>query len=55
MRNVTAIDPKWLIDVAPNFYQFSSNQSLNSRKKQEKLEPLSTKYGDNNAWRLSRR
>lgn len=33
MRNVIAIDPKWLIDVAGNFYQNSSSMSLNSRKK----------------------
>ena len=33
MRNACTIDPKWLIDVAPSFFQYSSLFHLNARKK----------------------
>lgn len=55
MREVTVIDPKWLIDVAPNFFKIADPNSMSKRKKMEKLEPLQNKYEDPNAWRLSRR
>ena len=55
MREVCAIDPKWLVDVAPNYCKFADPNKISKRKKQEKLEPLHNKYEDPNAWRLSRR
>ena len=56
MREVCAIEPKWLVDVAPNFFRFSDPTLISHRKKQEKLEPLHLKYNsDPNAWRLNRR
>ncbi|EGR30133.1 hypothetical protein IMG5_140980 [Ichthyophthirius multifiliis] len=55
MRNITKIDPKWLVDVAPSFFQYASAGNLSKIKKQEKLESLSNKYGDPEAWRLSKR
>ena len=54
MREVTSIDPRWLVDVAGSFYRFTKG-NLSKWKKQEKLEPLHNKYEDPNAWRLSRR
>jgi len=55
MREICTIDPKWLVDVAPNYCKFADPNSISKRKKQEKLEPLHNKFEDPNAWRLSRR
>ncbi|KAJ1565500.1 DEAH-box ATP-dependent RNA helicase prp22, partial [Nowakowskiella sp. JEL0078] len=40
MREVVAIDPKWLVEMAPAFYKTTDPNKLSKRKKQEKLEPL---------------
>ena len=56
MREVSTIDPKWLIEVAPRFFKESNDPNvLGKRKRQEKLEPLFNRYEDPNAWRPSRR
>ena len=55
MREVCAIDPKWLLEVAPKFFKTSNPKHISKRKRQEKLEPLFNRYQDPNAWRPSRR
>jgi len=55
MREVCSIEPKWLVEVAPNFFKFGDPNTVSKRKREEKLEPLQSKYEDPNAWRLSRR
>lgn len=54
MREVTSIDPKWLVEFAPKFFKFSDPTKLSKAKKQQKIEPLYNKYEDANAWRISR-
>lgn len=54
MREVTAIDPKWLVEFASKFYKFSDPTKLSKSKKQQKIEPLYNKYEDPNSWRISR-
>ncbi|KAJ3362316.1 DEAH-box ATP-dependent RNA helicase prp22 [Allomyces arbusculus] len=54
MREVTAIEAKWLVDVAPNFFQVADATRLSKRKMKEKIEPLFNKYEDKDAWRLSK-
>lgn len=54
MREVTAIDPKWLVEFAPKFFKFSDPTKLSKQKKQQKIEPLYNKYEEPNAWRISR-
>ncbi|ESN96360.1 hypothetical protein HELRODRAFT_189215 [Helobdella robusta] len=54
MRQVTAIDPKWLVEFAPKFFKFSDPTKLSKTKKSQKIEPLYNKYEDANAWRISR-
>ncbi|KAJ3119772.1 DEAH-box ATP-dependent RNA helicase prp22 [Nowakowskiella sp. JEL0407] len=44
MREVVAIDPKWLVEMAPAFYKTTDVNKLSKRKKQEKLEPLFNRY-----------
>lgn len=55
MREVTAIDPKWLTELAPRFFKQADPHKLSRRKRMEKLEPLYDRYNDPNAWRLSKR
>lgn len=52
---MTAIEPKWLTELAPKFFQLSDPTKMSKRKRQEKLEPLWDKYRDPDAWRLSKR
>ncbi|KAL3268521.1 hypothetical protein HHI36_007630 [Cryptolaemus montrouzieri] len=54
MREVTAIDPKWLVEFAPAFYKFSDPTKLSKLKKNQRLEPLYNKYEEPNSWRISR-
>jgi len=55
MREVTAIEPKWLTEFAGTFYKLSDPNKISKRKKQVKIEPLFDKYRDPNEWRISRR
>lgn len=54
MREVTAIDPKWLVEFAPKFFKFADPTRLSRAKKTQKIEPLYNKYEEPNAWRISR-
>lgn len=56
MRNVLAIDPKWLVELAPNFYKKGDPNKLSKAKKNMKIEPLHDYRGEpKDAWRLSKR
>ncbi|CAD8089393.1 unnamed protein product [Paramecium sonneborni] len=56
MREVCEIEPRWLIEVAENYFKAHNQMGqLSKTKKSEKLDPLSCKFGDANAWRLSKR
>lgn len=54
MREVTVIDPKWLVEFASSFYKFSDPTKLSLQKKQLRLQPLYNKYEEPNAWRISK-
>ena len=53
-HNVTAIEPKWLVEVAPQFFQVADANKISKRKRQEKIEPLFNKYEKADEWRLSK-
>ncbi|KAL5730344.1 RNA helicase [Ranunculus cassubicifolius] len=55
MREVTAIDPKWLVELAPRFFKVSDPTKMSKRKRQERVEPLYDRYHEPNSWRLSKR
>ncbi len=55
MREVTAIEAKWLVECAGRFFKQCDPNILSKRKRNEKLDPLHNKYEDPNAWRLSKR
>ncbi|KAI8847111.1 putative ATP dependent RNA helicase [Chytridium lagenaria] len=54
MRECIAIEPKWLVEVAPNFFKVADANKISKRKRQEKLEPLYNKFEKPNEWRISR-
>ncbi|GAA6013358.1 hypothetical protein JCM10207_000867 [Rhodosporidiobolus poonsookiae] len=55
MREVTAIEPRWLTEVAPSFFKVADQNTISKRKKQEKITPLFDKYAEHqDAWRLSK-
>lgn len=57
MRQVLAIDAKWLPELAPKFYQAADPKKMTRRKREERIEPMrEMKKGVNkDDWRLSRR
>ncbi|XP_068474492.1 probable pre-mRNA-splicing factor ATP-dependent RNA helicase DEAH5 isoform X2 [Phaseolus vulgaris] len=40
MREVTAIDPKWLVQLAPRFFKAVDPTKTSKRKRQERIQPL---------------
>ncbi len=50
MREVCAIDPKWLVELAPRFFKAADHQKLSRRKRGERIEPLYDRYNDPMAW-----
>ena len=55
MRGVMVVDPRWLVEVAPRFYQASDPNRMSKAKKRMKIEPLFDKYNPPDIWRLSKR
>lgn len=55
MREVTVVDPKWLVELAPRFYKAADPTKMSKRKRQERIEPLYDRYHEPNSWRLSKR
>ncbi|XP_068665456.1 probable pre-mRNA-splicing factor ATP-dependent RNA helicase DEAH5 [Aristolochia californica] len=55
MREVTVIDPKWLVALAPRFFKVADPTKMSKRKRQERIEPLYDRYHEPNSWRLSKR
>jgi ATP-dependent RNA helicase DHX8/PRP22 len=55
MRECTAIDPKWLVELAPRFFKQADSRVISKRKRMEKLEPLFDRFNEKDSWRLSKR
>ncbi|KAF2615212.1 hypothetical protein F2Q70_00013536 [Brassica cretica] len=55
LREVTVIDPKWLVELAPRFFKVAYPTHMSKRKRQERIEPLYDRYHEPNSWRLSKR
>jgi ATP-dependent RNA helicase DHX8/PRP22 len=54
-REVTAIEPQWLVELAPRFFRKADATSISKRKKAEKIQPLLDKYAKyQDEWRLSK-
>lgn len=56
MREVMAIEAKWLVELAPRFFRTGDPNQLSRRKRRERIEPLYDKYAQRpDDWRLSKR
>ncbi|PWZ53253.1 putative pre-mRNA-splicing factor ATP-dependent RNA helicase DEAH5 [Zea mays] len=53
MRDVTAVDPRWLLELAPRLYKSVDPTKISKRKRQERIEPLYDRYNEPNSWRLN--
>ncbi|TFY78795.1 hypothetical protein EWM64_g5219 [Hericium alpestre] len=53
-HNVISIEPKWLVEVAPQYFKVADENKISKRKRQEKIEPLFNKYEKPDEWRLSK-
>ncbi|PVU92243.1 hypothetical protein BB559_003777 [Furculomyces boomerangus] len=54
MREVTYIEPKWLLEAAPTFFKVADATKISKHKRNEKLEPLYNKFEKPNEWRISK-
>jgi ATP-dependent RNA helicase DHX8/PRP22 len=55
MHVCSAIEPKWLVEAAPNFFKVAPTDRLSKRKKAERIAPLHNKFQGEDDWRLSAR
>ncbi|KAI9667772.1 MAG: DEAH-box ATP-dependent RNA helicase prp22 [Bathelium mastoideum] len=53
MHNVTAIEPKWLVEAAPTFFKVAGVNQLSKRKQAERIQPLHNRFAGEDDWRLS--
>jgi ATP-dependent RNA helicase DHX8/PRP22 len=55
MHNVTAIEPKWLVEAAPTFFKVAGKDGMgmSKRKRAERIQPLHNKFAGEDDWRLS--
>ena len=55
MRQVMAVEPKWLVELAPRFYRTADAGTLSKAKRSQKIEPLYDRFNPPGSWRLSKR
>ena len=55
MREVTLIEPKWLVELAPRFFRQADPHKISKAKRAERIEPLFNRFEEQDAWRLSKR
>lgn len=54
MHCASAIDPKWLSELAPRFFRKADPENLSERKRREKIVPLFDRFAESqDAWRLT--
>jgi len=54
-RNVTVIEPRWLTEVAPQFFKVADAARISKRKREERIQPLFDRFAkDQDEWRLSK-
>ncbi|KAK4540524.1 hypothetical protein LTR36_009162 [Oleoguttula mirabilis] len=55
MHNVTAIEPKWLVEAAPTFFKVAGKDGMgmSKRKRDERIQPLHNRFAAEDDWRLS--
>lgn len=54
MHCATAIDSKWLVELAPKFFKKGDPVNISDPKKKQKIVPLFNRYAENqDSWRLT--
>jgi ATP-dependent RNA helicase DHX8/PRP22 len=54
LNHVTVVEPQWLVEVAPEFFEANGSKTK-ARRKEERIVPLFNRYKkDQDDWRLSR-
>lgn len=54
MHCVSVVDPKWLVELAPRFFQPSDPNNPSERRKRQKIVPLFNRFAENqDSWRLT--
>ncbi|CAO1632924.1 unnamed protein product [Jaminaea pallidilutea] len=55
MREVIAIEPKWLVEVAPRFFRSADPNAISKRKRGERIQPLFDRFAKTqDDWRISK-
>ncbi len=54
MREVTQIEAKWLVEMAPTFYKAIDPREISKRKQAEKILPLFNRGEGKDDWRISK-
>jgi len=52
MREVTTVEPQWLVELAPQFFRTVDRRERQKGKKKERIVPLYNKYAEE--WRPSK-
>ena len=55
MRSIIVIEAKWLIELAPEFYQSTNPNKMTKAKNSMKIERLHDRFIQKDFWRLSKR
>ncbi|KAI9665533.1 MAG: DEAH-box ATP-dependent RNA helicase prp22 [Alyxoria varia] len=53
MHICTNVEPKWLAELAPEFFKVAPSDRLSKRRRQERINPLHNKFAGDDDWRLS--
>lgn len=49
------IEPKWLVELAPQFYKSADPNKRTRQKRMQNIEPLYDSFNPPNSWRLTKR
>lgn len=53
MHCCSTLDPKWLPELAPNFFKVADPTKMSTRRQQERIQPLHNRFQGEDDWRLS--
>ncbi|CBH15802.1 RNA helicase, putative [Trypanosoma brucei gambiense DAL972] len=54
MREILAIEPRWLVELAPAFYSKPRKGKLTKEQRAERLNPILRAWESGNSWRISK-
>lgn len=54
MHCITAIEPKWLPELAPAFFKTADANKVSKAKARDKIVPLHDRFAEKDDWRISK-